>query len=191
ANQAIEEARSLFRFGYLQLRDLAQAESLYWACAERIRAKLKNRKRVPEELLHLDELLGHIYYCNFSLFQSAPDIWAMDQLFPIMPIHRLDERPTEKARLADLTCDSDGIIKGFIDVEDVKTSLDVHKVSPGQPYLLGMFLSGAYQEILGDLHNLFGDTNAVQIRLEGDSHRVAEVIKGDTIAEVLSFVQYN
>ncbi len=191
ANQGLEEARSLFRFGYLQLRELGAAETLFRACAEKIVAKMKNRARIPEELANIDELFGNIYYCNFSLFQSAPDIWAMDQLFPIMPIHRLDEQPTCKARLADLTCDSDGIIKGFIDVEDVKPALEVHECIPDEPYLMGMFLIGAYQEILGDLHNLFGDTNAVQIRLTDNGYSVSDVIKGDTVAEVLTYVQYD
>lgn len=191
ANQALEEARSLFRFGYISLRDLAHAETLFWACCERIRERMQNRVRIPEELENLDDLLGHIYYCNFSLFQSAPDIWAMDQLFPIMPIHKLQERPTNKARLADLTCDSDGMIQSFIDVEDVKHTLDLHPVPEGEPYLLGIFLVGAYQEILGDLHNLFGDTNAVHIRIDGDQFHVTDVIKGDTIEEVLSYVQYD
>lgn len=191
ANQALEESRSLFRFGFLGMRDLAATETLFRACCVKIRDRLKDRQRIPEELANLDELLGHIYYCNFSLFQSAPDIWAMDQLFPIMPIHRLDEEPELKARLADLTCDSDGMIKKFIDVEDVKSSLDVHEVKPGEPYLLGMFLIGSYQEILGDLHNLFGDTNTVHVRLEDNGYSVSDVIKGDTIAEVLSYVQYN
>jgi len=191
ALQALEESRSLFKFGYLNMRDLAATETLFRACAERIQIRLKNRTRIPEELMQLDELLGHIYYCNFSLFQSAPDIWAMDQLFPIMPIHRLEEEPTVKARLADLTCDSDGMIKRFIDVEDVKSSLDVHEVRTGERYLLAMFLVGAYQEILGDLHNLFGDTNTVHVRLEDTGYSVSDVIKGDTISEVLSYVQYN
>lgn len=190
-NQALEEARSLFRFGYISLRDLAHAETLFWACCERIRERMQSRGRIPEELENLDDLLGHIYYCNFSLFQSAPDIWAMDQLFPIMPIHKLQERPTNKARLADLTCDSDGMIQSFIDVEDVKHTLDLHPVPEGEPYLLGIFLVGAYQEILGDLHNLFGDTNAVHIRVDGDEFHVTDVIKGDTIEEVLSYVQYD
>lgn len=192
ANQALEEARSLFRFGYLGLKDLSLVETLFRACCEKIRVKMANRQRVPEELASLDELLGTIYYCNFSLFQSAPDIWAMGQLFPIMPIHRLSEQPTTKARLADLTCDSDGMIQSFIDVEDVKTTLDVHETKKGESYLLGVFLVGAYQEILGDLHNLFGDTNAVHIRLEENGgYSVSHVIKGDTVSEVLSYVQYN
>ncbi|MEM9069028.1 MAG: biosynthetic arginine decarboxylase [Myxococcota bacterium] len=191
ASQSLEEARSLFRFGYLGLRDLAHAERLFWACCERIHEKARLRKRIPEELEKLDELLGSIYYCNFSIFQSAPDIWAMDQLFPIAPIHRLDEKPTLKARLADLTCDSDGMIDSFIDVDDVASALDVHAVREGEPYLLAMFLGGAYQEILGDLHNLFGDTNAVHVRLEEYGYSVANVIKGDAIDEVLRYLQYD
>ena len=191
ASQALEEARSLFKFGYLPLRDLARAERLYWACCERIREKMQGLQHVPEELQRIDELLGTIYYCNFSIFQSAPDIWAMDQLFPIIPIHRLDEEPTLKARLADLTCDSDGIIDKFIDVEEVQAALDVHEVKAGEPYLLAMFLGGAYQETLGDLHNLFGDTNAVHVRLEEYGYSVANVIKGDSIEQVLRYLQYD
>ena len=191
ASQALEEARSLFKFGYLGLRELAHAERLFWACCERIREKMQGLEHVPEELQKLDELLGTIYYCNFSIFQSAPDIWAMDQLFPIIPIHRLDERPTLKARLADLTCDSDGVIDKFIDVEEVQNSLDVHAVQPHEPYLLAMFLGGAYQETLGDLHNLFGDTNAVHVRLEDYGYSVANVIKGDSIEQVLRYLQYD
>jgi len=190
ATQGLEEARSLFRFGYLSIRHLAQVERVFWATAHRIHGRMQGR-RVPEELNAIEELLGAMYYCNFSLFQSAPDIWAMDQLFPFVPIHRLDERPTVKARLADLTCDSDGVVQRFIDVEDVRTSLPVHTVRPGASYRLGMFLGGAYQEILGDLHNLFGDTNAVHIRLEESGYTVANVIKGDSIAEVLGYLQYD
>ena len=188
--QSLEEARSLFKFGYLSLRELAMAERLFWACCERIRNRM-SRKRVPEELEKIDEILGTIYYCNFSIFQSAPDIWAMDQLFPIMPIHRLEERPSLKARLADLTCDSDGMIASFIDMEDERTALDVHPVAEGERYLMAMFLGGAYQEILGDLHNLFGDTNAVHVRLEDYGHSVAHVIKGDAVDEVLRYLQYD
>ncbi|MBO6934075.1 MAG: biosynthetic arginine decarboxylase [Deltaproteobacteria bacterium] len=191
ASQALEEARSLFKFGYMGLRDLARAERLYWSCCERIRERMQGLKHVPEELQRIDELLGTIYYCNFSIFQSAPDIWAMDQLFPIIPIHRLDEQPTVKARLADLTCDSDGVIDKFIDVEEIQTALDVHPVKPGEPYLLAMFLGGAYQETLGDLHNLFGDTNAVHVRLEDYGYSVANVIKGDSIEQVLRYLQYD
>jgi arginine decarboxylase len=191
AQQALEEARSLFKFGYLGMRELARAEHLFWSCCEKIRQSMKRLKYVPEELNAVEELMGAIYYCNFSLFQSAPDIWAMDQLFPFMPIHRLEEEPTIRARLADLTCDSDGIIDHFIDVEEVQHSLDLHAVKDGEPYYLGMFLGGAYQEILGDLHNLFGDTNAVHVRLEDYGYSVANVIKGDAIDEVLRYLQYD
>jgi len=191
AQQALEEARSLFKFGYLGIRELARAEHLFWSCCEKISRSMRRVKYVPEELNTVDELLGAIYYCNFSLFQSAPDIWAMDHLFPFMPIHRLDEQPTVRARLADLTCDSDGIVDHFIDVEEVQRGLDLHPVRNGEPYLLGMFLGGAYQEILGDLHNLFGDTNAVHVRLEDYGYSVANVIKGDAIDEVLGYLQYD
>ena len=191
AQQALEEARSLFKFGYLSMRELARAEHLFWSCCEKILQSMRRLKYVPEELHAVEDLMGAIYYCNFSLFQSAPDIWAMDQLFPFMPIHRLTEEPTVRARLADLTCDSDGIVDHFIDVEEVQHSLNVHAVKDGDEYLLGMFLGGAYQEILGDLHNLFGDTNAVHVRLEDYGYSVANVIKGDSIDEVLSYLQYD
>ncbi len=191
AQTALEESRSLFKFGYLGLRELARAERLFWNCAEKIRGCVNRLKQVPEELQQLDEFLGSIYYCNFSIFQSAPDIWAMDQLFPFIPIHRLDERPTVKARLADLTCDSDGIVEAFIDIQEVQTALDVHPVRPGERYLMAMFLGGAYQEILGDLHNLFGDTNAVHVRVEDYGYSVSNVIKGDAITDVLRYLQYD
>ena len=190
--QIREEARSRFRFGYLSLTDLAQLEELFSACCARISERAKHAEHVPEELEELEELLGDMYYCNFSIFQSAPDMWALDQLFPIMPVHRLDERPTVRATLADLTCDSDGVIKSFIDLDEPRDSLDVHEVKDGERYLLAMFLGGAYQEILGDLHNLFGDTNAVQILVsERDGYTVRDFIKGDTVAEVLAYVQYD
>ncbi len=191
AQQALEEARSLFKFGYLGIRELARAEHLFWSCCEKISRNMRRLKYVPEELNAIEDLMGAIYYCNFSLFQSAPDIWAMDHLFPFMPIHRLDEEPTVRARLADLTCDSDGIVDHFIDVEEVQGSLHLHPVQSGEHYLLGMFLGGAYQEILGDLHNLFGDTNAVHVRLEDYGYSVSNVIKGDAIDEVLRYLQYD
>lgn len=191
AQQGLEEARSLFKFGYLTLRELARAERLYWHCCEKIHEVGKKLTHVPEELQRLDDLLGSIYYCNFSIFQSAPDVWAMDQLFPFLPIHRLDEEPTVKARLADLTCDSDGMVETFIDVDEVKTSLDVHPMREGEQYILAMFLGGAYQEILGDLHNLFGDTNVVHVRLADYGYTVSNVIKGDSIEEVLRYLQYD
>lgn len=191
AGQAKEESQSLFRYGYLSLRERAQAERLYWHCCEKIHTTLDRVKFIPEELQDLEHTLSAIYYCNFSVFQSAPDVWAIDQLFPVMPIHRLDEQPTVSATLADLTCDSDGRIDRFIDVEDVKHALDVHPLSPGEPYCMAMFLNGAYQEILGDLHNLFGDTNAAHIKVRDDGYVVEHVVKGDSVKEVLRYVEYD
>lgn len=190
ACQAKEEAQSLFKYGYLGLRERATAERLYWACCEKIQRVVKRLKFVPEELLELQQQMSAIYYCNFSIFQSAPDSWAIDQLFPIMPIHRLDEEPTVRATLADLTCDSDGMIDHFIDVEDVRDTLNLHQFKPGEPYYLAMFLNGAYQEILGDLHNLFGDTNAVHVSVTDYGYRISHVIKGDSMTDVLKYVAY-
>ena len=145
---------------------------------------------MPEELQGLDRTLSDTYFCNFSLFQSMPDSWAINQLFPIMPIHRLDQQPTRHAVLGDMTCDSDGKIDRFIDRRDVKRTLLLHTFN-GIPYYLGAFLVGAYQEILGDLHNLFGDTNAVHVDLTGDGQVVLDtILKGDTVSEVLNYVQF-
>ncbi len=191
ANQAKEEAQSLFKYGYLGLRERAQAERLYWHCCEKLQSTLARMKVVPEELQHLERTLSAIYYCNFSVFQSAPDIWAIDQLFPILPIHRLDEEPTVSARLADVTCDSDGMIDNFIDVEDEKHTLSLHHYDPEQNYYLGMFLNGAYQEILGDMHNLFGDTNTAHVKLTEEGYQVRHVVKGDSVSEVLKYVGYD
>jgi len=191
AQQAKEEASSLFKFGYLSLRDRAQAERLYWHCGVKILRQARRLKHVPEEIEELEAALAAIYYCNFSVFQSAPDTWAIDQLFPIMPVHRLDEEPTVHARLADLTCDSDGVIDHFIDLEEVKGALEVHPLKEGERYCLAMFLVGAYQEILGDLHNLFGDTNAVHVRLTESGYEVSHVVKGDDMNEVLRYVEYD
>jgi arginine decarboxylase len=190
ASQGKEEAQNLFKYGYLGLRERAQAERLFWSCCEKIQDTMQRLKFVPEELNNLQKVMSAIYYCNFSVFQSAPDAWAIDQLFPIMPIHRLDERPTVRCTLADLTCDSDGIVDHFIDVQDVRNTLDVHDLKPGEPYYLGMFLNGAYQEILGDLHNLFGDTNCVHVAATDYGYRVSHVIKGDSMTEVLRYVEY-
>jgi arginine decarboxylase len=191
ALQGKEEAESLFKYGYLGLRERAQAERLFWNCCEKIADYARTMKRVPEELLALDSVMAAIYYGNFSVFQSIPDSWAIDQLFPIMPIHRLDEEPGTKATLADLTCDSDGKVDHFIDVEDVKRVLPVHRWREGERYFMGIFLNGAYQEILGDLHNLFGDTNAVHVRLDGEGgYEVSHFVKGDTITQVLEYVEY-
>ncbi len=192
AQQGKEEAESLFKLGYLSLRERAQAERLYWACCQKIVTTGARLKRVPEEVADLRDQLAAIYYGNFSIFQSVPDSWAIDQLFPIMPIHRLTEEPTVRCVIADLTCDSDGKIDRFIDVEDPKAVLEVHAVKPDQPYMMAIFLLGAYQEILGDLHNLFGDTNAVHVRLsdDDDEYEVSHVVKGDSIHEVLDYVEY-
>jgi arginine decarboxylase len=190
ATQARVEAQSLFKYGYLGLREQAHAEQLYFHCCDKIQKTMKRLKRVPEELLDLERSLSAIYYCNFSVFQSAPDIWAIDQLFPIMPIHRLDEKPDVTCTLADMTCDSDGVVDRFIDLEDEREILEVHPLRKGEPYYLGMFLNGAYQEILGDLHNLFGDTNAAHVRVDEDSYEVVHVVKGDSVSKVLEYVQY-
>ncbi len=192
ASQLKEEAQSLFKYGYLGLRELAQTEKLFWNCCEKILDTMGRLKFIPEELQALEATMSSIYYCNFSVFQSAPDTWAIDQLFPVMPIHRLNERPSVRATLADLTCDSDGMIDHFIDVEeDASRTLGVHPLVEGEPYYLGMFLNGAYQEILGDLHNLFGDTNAVHVRLTDDGYEIDQVIRGDRMSDVLRYVQYS
>ncbi len=191
AVEALDRAMTLFGSGYLTLEERSLAERLFWAICRKISHLVDQLEYVPEELEGLDALLAETYFCNFSLFQSMPDSWAIKQLFPIMPIHRLDERPTHRAVLADITCDSDGRINRFIDRRDVKRTLPVHEFD-GRPYYLGAFLLGAYQEILGDLHNLFGDTNAVHISLDSDGEVVVEaVIKGDTVHEVLHYVQFD
>jgi arginine decarboxylase len=192
ALQLKEEATSLFNLGYLDLRGRAIAETVFWAICDRIRQIAGALDYVPEELQGLEKALADTYYCNFSVFQSVPDHWAVKQLFPTMPIHRLHERPSRRAILADLTCDSDGKVDRFIDLRDVKNVLEVHPTVPGRPYYLAMFLVGAYQEILGDLHNLFGDTNAIHISMDEEhGYRIERVIEGDSVAEVLTYVQYD
>lgn len=200
AIQFKEEAISLFNFGYLTLAERAQAEQLYWACCQKIYLITQNESYVSDDLNDLQDLMTSTYYINLSVFQSAPDTWAIDQLFPILPIHRLNEKPTVKAILADLTCDSDGKIDKFIDLLDVKHALELHPLelngSPPEerqfkPYYLGMFLVGAYQEIMGNLHNLFGDINVVHIESNGDSYNIKHVVKGDTVTDVLKYVEYS
>ena len=186
-----DEAISRFNLGILRLAERARVERIYWACCERIMAITRQQEYVPDDFEDLEKIMASIYYINLSVFQSAPDCWAIDQLFPIMPIHRLDEEPTRRGILADLTCDSDGKIDSFIDLRDVKSVLELHPYTPGEPYYLGMFLNGAYQEIMGNLHNLFGDTNAVHIHLTPKGYQIQHVVKGDTMTEVLGYVQYD
>ena len=191
AVQFKDEAISLFNFGYLSLPQRAKVEGLYWSCCHRILELVRHESYVPDDLENLEKSLAAIYYINLSVFQSAPDSWAIDQLFPIMPIHRLNEEPTCRATLADLTCDSDGKVEQFIDLRDVKPVLELHPLQPETPYCLGLFLGGAYQETMGDLHNLFGDTHTVHIQLTPKGYQIEHVVKGDTMTEVLSYVQYD
>jgi len=190
SQQALDSALNLFSLGYLPLVQRCIAENLFWAICRRIQKMARELDFFPEELEGLDAMLSDTYFCNFSLFQSMPDSWAIKQLFPIMPIHRLGEKPLRNAVLGDITCDSDGKVDQFIDRRDVKRTLALHEYT-GQDYYLGSFLVGAYQEILGDLHNLFGDTNAVHVRLSPSGEvMLDEVIKGDTVREVLDYVQF-
>ena len=191
AQQALDMALNLFNGGYLPLGQRCQAETLYWAICTKLKKLVQQMEDVPEDLQGLDDTLADTYFCNFSLFQSIPDSWAIKQLFPVMPIHRLNETPTREAVLGDITCDSDGKLDQFIDRRDVKRTLALHPFT-GDPYYLGVFLVGAYQEILGDLHNLFGDTHAVHVSLDQNGGVVLEsVIKGDTVREVLDYVEFD
>jgi arginine decarboxylase len=191
AQQALDMAMNLFSGGYLPLDQRCTAENLYWAILVKLKKLVAQMDDVPEDLLGLDDAMADTYFCNFSLFQSCPDSWAIKQLFPVMPIHRLNTAPTTHAVLGDITCDSDGKIDTFIDRRDVKRTLPLHRVN-GEPYYLGVFLTGAYQEILGDLHNLFGDTHAVHVSLDDGGNVVLDaVIKGDTVREVLDYVEFD
>src|SRR5262249_50979701 len=164
---------------------------LFWAVGRKLQRLCRELDYVPEELQNLDTMMSDTYFCNFSVFQSMPDSWAIKQLFPIMPIHRLNEAPTRRAVLGDITCDSDGKIDQFIDLRDVRSTLELHPFN-GEPYFLGAFLLGADPEILGDLHNLFGDTNAGHVSVDDDGEvNLDAVIKGDTVREVLQYVQYS
>lgn len=191
AMQCREEALDLFSMGMLDLRNRALAEKLFWEIAREVAAVTSTMKHPPEELRKVAKMLPDKYYCNFSLFQSLTDSWAIDQVFPIVPISRLDEKPTRRCTIQDMTCDSDGKITTFISPQGVTASLPVHTLRPGEPYYLGVFLVGAYQEILGDMHNLFGDTNAVHISCYKDHYEIDKVIDGETVAEVLEYVQYD
>lgn len=192
AQQAREQALQMFNLGYLSLEMRGLVERLYWATCARVRDVARRMDRPPEELEGIEDILSDTYFCNMSVFQSLPDSWAIDQLFPIMPIHRLTERPTRRAVLADITCDSDGKIDRFVSQRETKRALEVHELRPGEDYYLAAFLVGAYQETLGDLHNLFGDTHVVHIRLhEAHGWWIEEVIKGDTANRVLAYMQYD
>jgi arginine decarboxylase len=187
-----ERAQELFNSGVLSLRDRAIAEQMYLATIASVaRIAQKDRDEYSDIIDDLEATMVDRYFCNFSLFQSLPDSWAIDQIFPIMPIHRLNEEPTRRGTIQDVTCDSDGKIECFIGDRTVRKSLELHPFNDGDPYIIGIFLTGAYQEILGDLHNLFGDTNAVHIRLsESKGYEVTDLVHGDTVTEVLDYVQF-
>ena len=190
AEQIRDQALELFSHGMVDLKTRAEIEAMYWSVCHEINNIAKSMKHVPDELRNMDKLLADKYFCNFSLFQSLPDSWAIDQLFPVVPIQRLKERPTRKATLQDITCDSDGKIANF--VADGKSShvLPIHALRRNEPYYIGVFLVGAYQEILGDMHNLFGDTNAVHISVKNGSYNIDQIFDGETVEEVLEYVQY-
>ena len=191
ALQIREEALDLFSLGLLDLSTRASIERLFWSIAREVGAMAAEMRHAPEELRKISKMLPDKYFCNFSLFQSLPDSWAIDQIFPIVPLSRLDEKPDRTCTIQDITCDSDGKIANFISTQGISNSLPVHSVKPGEPYYLGVFLVGAYQEILGDMHNLFGDTNAVHISVYKDRYEIDRVIDGETVAEVLDYVQYD
>lgn len=191
ALQIREEALELFSLGLLDLRTRAQVEKLFWSVARDVNSITGSMKHPPEELRKVERMLPEKYFCNFSLFQSLPDSWAIDQMFPIMPIERLDEKPTKDCTIQDITCDSDGKIANFVSPQGTSHSLPVHPLKANEPYYLGVFLVGAYQEILGDLHNLFGDTSAVHITLTKDGYEIQQIIDGEPVADVLDYVEYN
>lgn len=191
AQQIREESLDRFSLGLLDLKTRAQIEKLFWSIAKEVNQMAAKMKRPPEELLNLPKLLADKYFCNFSLFQSLPDTWAIDQIFPIIPIQRLNEKPERAATLQDITCDSDGKIDNFISTRNFSHYLPVHQLKARESYYIGVFLVGAYQEILGDLHNLFGDTNAVHVSVDEKAYYIDQIIDGETVAEVLDYVQYN
>ena len=191
AQQIREESLDRFSLGLLDLQTRAKIEKLFWSIAKEVQQMTNGMKHISEELTTLPKLLSDKYFCNFSLFQSLPDSWAIDQIFPIIPIQRLDEKPERSATLQDITCDSDGKIDNFISTRNLSYYLPVHSLKPKEPYYIGVFLVGAYQEILGDLHNLFGDTNAVHVSVDSKGYSIDQIIDGETVAEVLEYVQYN
>ena len=191
AEQIRDESLNLFSHGLVDLQTRAQIECLYWSVMHEVNHIAQNLKHTPDELRGLPKLLADKYFCNFSLFQSLPDSWSIDQIFPIMPLQRLDEKPDKEATLQDITCDSDGKIASFITTRSVSNYLPVHSLKPKEHYYLGVFLVGAYQEILGDMHNLFGDTNAVHVSVDEKGYSIDQVIDGETVAEVLDYVQFS
>ncbi len=191
ALQIREDVLDGFNLGLVDLQTRAMAERLFWSIAHKVHRLVAEMKNPPMELQGLSKLLAEKYFCNFSLFQSLPDAWAIDQIFPVMPIQRLDEEPVSQVTLQDITCDSDGQIDHFIRSGELTRSLPLHPLKPDEPYFLGTFLVGAYQEILGDLHNLFGDTNAVHVVCDGDTYRIEQVIDGESVADVLEYVQFS
>ncbi|GAB1430038.1 biosynthetic arginine decarboxylase [Ignavibacteria bacterium] len=191
AQQIREESLDLFNLGLIDLPARAAVEQLYWSIAANVSRLANELKHPPEELRVLSKLLADKYFCNFSLFQSLPDSWAIDQLFPIMPIQRLNEKPQREATLQDVTCDSDGKVDRFIGARDFTACIPLHDLKHNEPYFMGVFLVGAYQEILGDLHNLFGDTNAVHVVVDGNDYKIDQIIDGETVADVLDYVQFN
>jgi arginine decarboxylase len=187
-----EQAVSLFNSGVFSLNERALAERLYLSIMNRVAVLAAKDEDEYEDILpEVSAVLTDRYFCNFSLFQSLPDSWAIDQIFPIMPVHRLGEEPTRRGTLQDMTCDSDGKIDRFAGWRKPKPNLELHTFTHGEPYILGIFLTGAYQEILGDMHNLFGDTNAIHIKLTDTGYEIGDLVHGDTVTEVLNYVQYN
>ena len=191
AVEVYREAQALFSLRHLSLADRALTEQFFRAVCRRVHAHVQTERYVPEEMVELERFLRATYFCNFSLFQSIPDHWAIDQLFPVVPLHRLGEEPVVQGVLADITCDSDGVMKRFVDVPHERETLPLHPLREGEPYYLGVFLVGAYQEILGDLHNLFGDTNVVHVSAGNDGYVIDKTVEGETIMDVLDYVQYN
>ena len=190
-DQIREDSLDLFAHGMIDLKTRAEIEAMYWSVCHEINGLTRGMKHIPDELRGLDKLLADKYFCNFSLFQSLPDCWGIDQLFPIMPLQRLDERPSRNCTLQDITCDSDGKISNFVAGGTLSNVLPVHALRKNEPYYIGVFLVGAYQEILGDMHNLFGDTNAAHISVKDDTYHIDQLIDGETVEEVLEYVQYN
>lgn len=191
AQQIRDETLELFSHGIIDLKTRAQIEKLYWSVTREINHLVQHMKRVPEELHKINKLLADKYFCNFSLFQSLPDSWGIDQVFPIVPLQRLDECPDRQATLQDITCDSDGKVASYITSNNINNSLPVHHVKHDEPYYLGVFLVGAYQEILGDMHNLFGDTNAVHISVGDEGYTIDKMIDGETVDDVLEYVDWD